>query len=491
MKKGVLFLLLIFYSLITYSQKIVNTTELRLLDKNDSTGISGIGMVRWDNATGKFRFWNGSSWFSYPTSLGITSLGTIDGTTKTANGAALSSGTLFMQTADATYPGLVSTGTQTFPGAKTFTSAITVNVPAQNGIFKSGTTGFSEVSVRSGVSDEVQAQVQAIGGATNKVIFGSRSNHPIAFNINDTEVGRWTTTGLGIGITSPDRRLHSELDDASTNTTLYPLRLTRTSSGTPATSIGTGMEFEVETSASNNEIGAGISAVVVDGTVGSEDVRLGFSTMSAGGAMTDRLRIGSTGEIQLLTALGENTAVSDFVVINGSGILEKRSDVFTSYTLFDHYSDAGNSGTSETDLYSDNIPANTLSADGDKIVATYHVRLDQINVANEPALTTRVYFAGTEIFEGVQTGPVSPETGLILDVLIIRESSSVVRCSVGQRDIANIQQQYTRITALTLSSAQILKITGQASGTNAATDQIVAKMGTVEFKAASCGGCAR
>lgn len=49
-----------------YSQ-VGNFKELRLVHKNDSVGISGIGMLRWDNATGKFRFWNGTSWFSYPT----------------------------------------------------------------------------------------------------------------------------------------------------------------------------------------------------------------------------------------------------------------------------------------------------------------------------------------------------------------------------------------------------------------------------------------
>ncbi len=40
------------------------------------------------------------------------------------------------------------------------------------------------------------------------------------------------------------------------------------------------------------------------------------------------------------------------------------------------------------------------------------------------------------------------------------------------------------LTGLTLSGSNILKITGQAAGTGAATNDIVAKMGFVEFKAA-------
>lgn len=58
---------------------------------------------------------------------GSMSVGTINDTTKSADGAVISSSTLYMQTADATYPGLVSTGTQTFAGSKTFSDNATFN----------------------------------------------------------------------------------------------------------------------------------------------------------------------------------------------------------------------------------------------------------------------------------------------------------------------------------------------------------------------------
>ena len=54
----------------------------------------------------------------------VSSIGTIDSQTKSANGAALVSGVLYMQSADATYPGLVTTGSQTFAGNKTFNGEI-------------------------------------------------------------------------------------------------------------------------------------------------------------------------------------------------------------------------------------------------------------------------------------------------------------------------------------------------------------------------------
>lgn len=51
-------------------------------------------------------------------------IGTIDGIAASANGAVLSTDNLYMQSATASFPGLVNTGTQTFAGNKTFTGTI-------------------------------------------------------------------------------------------------------------------------------------------------------------------------------------------------------------------------------------------------------------------------------------------------------------------------------------------------------------------------------
>ncbi len=59
-----------------------------------------------------------------PSATALNGIGTIDSQAKSANGAVDNSNNLIMQTADATHPGLMSTGTQTFAGAKTFSSTI-------------------------------------------------------------------------------------------------------------------------------------------------------------------------------------------------------------------------------------------------------------------------------------------------------------------------------------------------------------------------------
>jgi hypothetical protein len=53
---------------------------------------------------------------------GVTTVGLIDDQTKSSDGAVISGNSIYMQTADDTHPGLVSTGTQTFAGDKTFQS---------------------------------------------------------------------------------------------------------------------------------------------------------------------------------------------------------------------------------------------------------------------------------------------------------------------------------------------------------------------------------
>lgn len=67
---------------------------------------------------------------------GTITIGTIDSQTKSSNGAVFSGNSLVLQSADASNPGLVTTGTQTFAGNKTFSgtlnlSSLTASLPLQ------------------------------------------------------------------------------------------------------------------------------------------------------------------------------------------------------------------------------------------------------------------------------------------------------------------------------------------------------------------------
>lgn len=106
---------------------------------------------------------------------------------------------------------------------------------------------------------------------------------------------------LGIGTIDPQRPLDARTITSLTNTVSYAARLSHITSGTPANDIGVGLEFEVETSASNNEIGATIEAIATDATAASEDFAMTFSTMTAGATATEKMRIDSLGNLGIGT----------------------------------------------------------------------------------------------------------------------------------------------------------------------------------------------
>jgi hypothetical protein len=78
---------------------------------------------------GQILKWNETSdvWACNTDNGNSLSVGTIDSVTKSANGATISGNNIILQTADATNPGLVSTGTQTFDGDKTFSGNVNLN----------------------------------------------------------------------------------------------------------------------------------------------------------------------------------------------------------------------------------------------------------------------------------------------------------------------------------------------------------------------------
>jgi len=104
-----------------------------------------------DGTAGQILSTNASGVLSWATNSGVTSLTTPTGTN--ANGGSISSNVLTLSLADGTNPGLLSTGTQTIAGAKTFSSAIvaptatnTINGLIINSGSLSGITGIAMTS---------------------------------------------------------------------------------------------------------------------------------------------------------------------------------------------------------------------------------------------------------------------------------------------------------------------------------------------------------
>jgi hypothetical protein len=127
----------------------------------------------------------------------------------------------------------------------------------------------------------------------------------------------------GGATTSTTPTLTVPRDDSSTNTVPTLLRLQRTSSGTPATGIGAGLDFYIETSAGNNEIGYKLAAVATDVTSTSEDFDLvAYGQQAGSGTLNETLRVTGRGTLTASFIGGEKVSIGDSVsVYNGSGNL--------------------------------------------------------------------------------------------------------------------------------------------------------------------------
>jgi len=90
-------------------------------------------------------------------------------------------------------------------------------------------------------------------------------------------------------------------DDASTNSIISVLNLTRTTSGVAQAGIGTGLNFVTETPA-GNKIGSVIASVASNVSGGSESFDLLFKVMENNGAAAEKARLKSSGEFNLPTA---------------------------------------------------------------------------------------------------------------------------------------------------------------------------------------------
>lgn len=213
--------------------------------------------------------------------------------------------------------------------------------------------------------------------------------------------------------------------------------------------------------------------------IGAVDT-ISFSGQLAGQALIS-LAGATAGAILDINSL--TTANKTFTFPDKSGTFALTSGV--PLILFDHYADANNSGTNETDLYSDTLVAGQLANNGEKVHAHFAG-----TYAGDATSTQRlrVYFGGTLILDTGALAIGANTDSWSVEVNLIRESSSIVRCSVEYTsDFLTLpgDSKYVKVTGLTLSNTQVLKVTGQAAGATGASNQITASQGFVEWKPAA------
>lgn len=131
-----------------------------------------------------------------------------------------------------------------------------------------------------------------------------------------TQLDQQDEEGLNLGDIS--------ITDDVNNAVSSPLKVSHKVTNNPANGIGVGIEFEVETSNNNYEIGAIVDAICTDVTPASEDFKLRLRMMLAGLAATGIIEIDGTSVYPTINdslALGKALqAFSDVFLGNGAVI---------------------------------------------------------------------------------------------------------------------------------------------------------------------------
>jgi len=181
----------------------------------------------------------------------------------------------------------------------------------------------------------------------------------------------------------------------------------------------------------------------------------------------------------------------DAFIVNSTGVLQGLAGGSSGSSkiggiIFNSFTDTSSTSTNgtEDDLYSYTIAASTLAINGDSLYQREHAQFVSSATASR---RIKKYFGGTLIFD---SGALTLTLGgdFILDTQVIRESSSVVRVSVSvvTTSASSVPYAtYTRITGLTLTNTQVLKTTGIAAGTGAASGDIINKLSKVTFEPAA------
>lgn len=276
------------------------------------------------------------------------------------------------------------------------------------------------------------------------------------------------TAGWGLNIQAPDASASNySLVINSLASGAYLLLLDNAGNGYWGNNTGSGTNIFYGTQKLQNKTFAGGT-----GTTPTALLHIAAGTATAN---TAPLKF-TTGTINTTAEAGAKEYNGTFYDTKGSGLRLAQGGV-----IADFYTDGANSGTGETDLYTYTTPASTLANDGEKITASITVFLSDATADKD----IKVYFGGTVIFtSGTMTGVTQTQQ---YDISIIRVSSSSVRCSViGASGTGTARlPQYNLVTGLTLSSTNILKITGTASGVGGGTGDITAKLGTISWQGAA------
>jgi hypothetical protein len=275
-------------------------------------------------------YWNGTAWSSAGLDAGVTSVGSLDGQSAVAAGATILNNAIYLQSATASFAGLVNTGTQTFAGAKTFNALI---------------TGGAGATVTGGVltlTGNAASALTTSSGALTLTSAAAATWSTGAGNLTLQGAGGVTVTSLA-GTTSSAISVQSgnASSGASGNVTIDTGTST---SGTPTVNIGSANAKAVQvgnaTSNPGVTIQSGTSNILLNTNSASATIIAKTSTNAAGAFQvqnTSSQRVFGVDTVGAGVLFGQSSALLGKMVIynasNSNSITIQSGTTSASYTL--------------------------------------------------------------------------------------------------------------------------------------------------------------
>jgi hypothetical protein len=186
---------------VTVDATTTSTTAATSSNSGIESTATGIRLLGGCSDTQVLRWSAGTAVWSCGSVGGISGIGTLDSQTKSANGAVISGNNLILQTADSSNAGLVSTGTQSFAGDKTFNNDLNVNANTTLGDTSADiTTVTNLVNTGSTLNSALAISDLATGG--NIGTAAATVDIKTAFNINQTTANQTITLPSPTNVTS-------------------------------------------------------------------------------------------------------------------------------------------------------------------------------------------------------------------------------------------------------------------------------------------------
>ncbi len=138
--------------------------------------------------------------------------------------------------------------------------------------------------------------------------FEASNNSGKAFWQTGASATNYFAGSTGIGTSSPDRLLHPELSDATTNTVTYPLRISKITSGTATTGFGLGTEYELENASGTNRVAATEEITYSDAVDATEDATYSLKLIR-GGVLTEAFNVTSLGALNTAATISSQANI--------------------------------------------------------------------------------------------------------------------------------------------------------------------------------------